>query len=79
MIFGTLSFRGCGGQPLVLIQNIRVKSQMTIAPEHATEEKPTKLLILLSLRTIYNRTFQCETACMYVIRMPADLQQLEGS
>ena len=63
MIFGTLTFRGCRGQPLALVRNIRVKSQMPIAPEHAFEEKSTKLLILLPLRTIYNRTFQCETPC----------------
>ena len=63
MIFGTLTFRGCGGQPLALVRNIRVKSQMPIAPERAFEEKSTKLLILLPFRTIYNRTFQCETPC----------------
>ena len=60
-------------------QKMIVETQMPITPEHAFKEKSTKLLTLLSLRTIYNRTFQCETACMYVIRMPADLQQLEGS
>ena len=60
MIFGTLSFRGCGGQSLALVWNRRVKSQM---PEHAFEEKSTKLLILLPIRTIYNLTFQCETPC----------------
>ena len=63
MIFGNLSFRGCGGQPLALVWNVRLKSQMPISPEHAFEEKSTKLLILLPLRTIYNRTFQCETPC----------------
>ena len=63
MIFGTLSFRGRGGQLLVLVWNIRVKSQMPITTEHAFKEKSTKLLILLHLRTIYNRTFQCETPC----------------
>ena len=67
MIFGTLSFRGCGGQPLALICNIRVKSQMPITPVHVFEEESTKLLILLPLRTIYNRTFQCETPCTSVI------------
>ena len=36
---------------------------MPIPPEHASKEKSTKLLILPSLRTIYNRTFQCETPC----------------
>ena len=36
---------------------------MPIAAEHAFKEKSTKLLILLPLRTIYNRTFQCETPC----------------
>ena len=40
------------------------ESQMPIAPEHAFKEKSTKLLKFLSLRTIYNRTFQCETPCM---------------
>ena len=63
MIFDTLTFRGCRGQPLALVRNIRVKSQMPITPKHAIEEKSTKLLILLPLRTIYNRTFQCETPC----------------
>ena len=67
MIFGTLSFRGCGGQPLALVWNIRVKSQMPIAPEHAFKEKSTKSLILLPLRTIYNRTFQCETPCSNIV------------
>ena len=51
MIFGPLSFIGCGGQPLVLLWNTRVKSQMPITPEHAFKEKSTKLLILLPLRT----------------------------
>jgi hypothetical protein len=37
------------------------ETQMPITPEHAFNEKSAKLLILLSLRTIYNRTFQCET------------------
>ena len=36
---------------------------MPITPEHAFKEKSTKLLILPSLRTSYNRTFQCETPC----------------
>ena len=36
---------------------------MPTPPEHAFKEKSTKLLILPSLRTIYNRTFQCETPC----------------
>ena len=42
MIFGSLSFRGCGGQPLALLWNIRVKSQMPIPPEHAFIEKLPK-------------------------------------
>ena len=36
---------------------------MPITPKHAFKEKSTKLLILLSLRTIYNHTYQCETPC----------------
>ena len=63
MIFGTLSFRVCGGLPLALVWNIWVKSQMPTALEHAFIEKSTKLLIFLPLRTIYFRTFQCETTC----------------
>ena len=34
---------------------------MSTAPENAFKEKSTKLLIILPLRTIYFRTFQCET------------------
>ena len=68
MIFGTLTFRGCRGQPLALVRNIRVKSQMPITPKHAIEEKSTQSLILLPLRTIYNRTFQCETPCIKKLR-----------
>ena len=45
------------------MQNVIDETQMPITPEHAFKEKSTKLLILLSLRTIYNRTFQCETPC----------------
>ena len=62
MIFGTLSFRGCGGQLLALEWNIRVKRQMSTATEH---EKSTKLLILLPLRTIYFRTYEtpCRSFC----------------
>ena len=63
MIFGALSFRGGGGPSLALVCNIRVKTQMPIAPEHAFKEKSTKFLILPSLRTFYNRIFQCETPC----------------
>ena len=37
---------------------------MPTAPEYAFKEKSTKLLILPPLRTIYLRTFQCETPCM---------------
>ena len=36
---------------------------MPITPKHAFKEKSTKLLVLLPLRTIWNRTFQCETPC----------------
>ena len=66
MIFGTLSFRGRGGQLLVLVWNIRVKSQMPITTKHAFKEKSAKLLTLLPLRTIYFRTFQCEIPCSTV-------------
>ena len=38
-----------------------VKSQMPIGPEHAF--KSAKSLILQPFRTIYKRTFQCETPC----------------
>ena len=36
---------------------------MPIAPKLAFKEKSAKLLILLPLRTIYFRTFQCGTPC----------------
>ena len=47
---------------------------MPIAPEHAFEEKSTKLLILLPLRTIYNRTFQCETPCTMEVTLNDAIQ-----
>ena len=40
------------------------ETQMPIAPKIAFKEKSAKLLILLPLRTIYFRTFQCETPCI---------------
>ena len=49
---------------------------MPIAPEHAFEEKSTKLLILLPLRTIYNRTFQCETPCTVRKSCSSDREKL---
>ena len=63
MIFGTFSFRGCRGQSLALVWNIRVKSQMCNTAEHAFKEKSAQLLILLPLITIYFYSFQCETPC----------------
>ena len=45
------------------MQKMIDETQMPITQEHAFKEKLTKILILLSLRTIYNRTFQCETPC----------------
>ena len=39
------------------------ETQMPIA----SEEKSTILLILLPLRTIYFRTFQCETPCILLL------------
>ena len=45
------------------MQKMIVETQMPITPDKAFKEKSTKLLTLLSLRTIYNRTFQCETPC----------------
>ena len=38
---------------------------MPIAAEHAFKEKSAKLLILLPLRTISKRTFQCEIPCIF--------------
>ena len=66
---------------LALVWNVRLKSQMPISPEHAFEEKSTKLLILLPIRTIYNRTFQCETPCKTRVWGPSILliwQQQKG-
>ena len=64
--FGILQTWGCGGQAMSFRQKMIVETQMPITPEHAFKEKSTKLLTLLSLRTIYNRTFQCETPCMTI-------------
>ena len=46
------------------MQKMIDETQMPITQEHAFKEKSTKLLIFLPLRTIYNRTFQCETPCI---------------
>ena len=43
---------------------------MCNAAEHAFKEKSAKLLILLSLRTIYFRTFQSETPCTMYKKRP---------
>ena len=40
------------------------ETQMPITTKHAFKEKSAKLLTLLPLRTIYFRTFQCETPCI---------------
>ena len=52
---------------------------MPNAPEHAFEEKSTKLLIRLPLRPIYNRTFQCETPCSYFLYAFYDYLQCASS
>ena len=46
------------------MQKMIDETQMPITPEHAFKERSTKFLILLSLRTIKKRTFQCKTPCM---------------
>ena len=43
------------------MQKMIDETQMPITPEHVFKEKSTKLLIVLPIRTISNRTFQCET------------------
>ena len=52
---------------------------MPITPKHAFKEKSIKLLILLPLRTIYNRTFQCETPCITADAIHAILIHLKLS
>ena len=47
----------------VIYEKVINETQMPIALEHAYKEKSTILLILLPLRTIQKRTFQCETPC----------------
>jgi hypothetical protein len=55
------------------MQKLIDETQMPIAPEHAFKEKSTKLLILSPLKTIYNRTFQCETPCSGIERLLRDI------
>ena len=43
---------------------------MCNAAKHAFKEKSAKLLILLSLKTIYFRTFQSETPCITILSTP---------
>ena len=58
-LFGILSLRGCGGQPMWP----RVKSQMPLTLDHAFIEKSIKLLILSHLRAICFCTLHYETPC----------------
>ena len=63
--FGILQTWGCGGQAVSFMWKLIDETQMPIALKHVFKEKSRKLLILLPLRTIYFRTFHCETPCSF--------------
>ena len=57
------SWRGCWGQPMSFFWKLVDKTQMCNPPEDTRHHSLIKLLILLPLRAIYFRTFQCEIPC----------------
>ena len=67
------------------IFNVKIdETQIPIAPEHAFKEKSAKILILLPLRTVYFRTFQCETSsnketCTYFFNLIGSIPLYHGS
>ena len=57
------SWRGCWGQPMSFFWKLVDETQMCNPPEATRHHNLIKLLILLPLRAIYFRTFQCEIPC----------------
>ena len=67
--FCTFSVRGCWGQLMSFFWKLVDETQMCNPPEATRHHNLIKLLILLPLRAIYFRTFQCEIPCS---RKPGD-------
>ena len=63
MNFCTFSVRGCWGQLISFFWKLVDETQMCNPPEATRHHNLIKLLILLPLRAIYFRTFQCEIPC----------------
>ena len=63
LIYGTVSVRGCWGQPILLFWKLEEESQMSKCPEATRHHNSTKLLIFPSLRAIQFRPFQYDTPC----------------
>ena len=61
------SWRGCWGQPMSFFWKLVDKTQMCNPLEATRHHSLIKLLILLPLRAIYFRTFQCEIPCKFHI------------
>ena len=57
------SWRGCWGQPMSFFWKLVDKTQMCNPPEATRHHSLIKLLILLPLKAVYFRTFQCEIPC----------------
>ena len=65
------SWRGCWGQPMPFFWKLVDKTQMCNPPEATRHHSQIKLLILLPLRAIYFRTFQCEIPCITTVKIHA--------
>ena len=67
LISGSLSFGGCWGQPMVLFWKLVDETQISPPPEATRHHSLTKSWILLPLRAIYLRPFQCDTPCRQLV------------
>ena len=65
--FGTFSVRGCWGQLMSFFWKLVDETQMCNPPEATRHHNLIKSLILLPLRAIHFRTFQCEIPCIRFI------------
>ena len=66
MIFGTLSFWGCGGQGCYFQPNQRVISQMPLTQDSQTTFIPNLTWIFLSLRAKYIMSKPVGRPCIYI-------------
>ena len=63
LISDTFSVGGCWGRLMLLFYKLVDETQISATPEDTRHHNSRKLLVLLSLRAIYNTTLQCEIPC----------------